>query len=84
MFGLRAGFCQTQTEVSVLWLLKEHIFSLRFTQTHRDECFRFVVVYMFAVLFQSTLFLMMAIDLLLAVTMPIRYSWLVDVFRMFI
>ncbi|KAF1751281.1 hypothetical protein GCK72_017835 [Caenorhabditis remanei] len=47
---------------------------LRFTQTHRDECFRFVVVYMFAVLFQSTLFLMMAIDLLLAVVMPIRHK----------
>ncbi|EGT47106.1 hypothetical protein CAEBREN_28387 [Caenorhabditis brenneri] len=47
---------------------------LRFTETHRDECFRFVVVYMFAVLFQSTLFLMMAIDLLLAVVMPIRHK----------
>ncbi|CAI2355404.1 unnamed protein product [Caenorhabditis sp. 36 PRJEB53466] len=45
-----------------------------FTQTHRDECFRFVAVYMFAVLFQSTLFLMMAIDLLLAVVMPIRHK----------
>ncbi|CAO4380016.1 unnamed protein product [Caenorhabditis nigoni] len=47
---------------------------LRFTQTHRDECFRSVVVYMFAVLFQSTLFLMMAIDLFLAVIMPIRHK----------
>ncbi|CAB3402177.1 unnamed protein product [Caenorhabditis bovis] len=47
---------------------------LRFTRTHRDECFRSVIVYMFAVLFQSVLFTMMSIDLLLAVFMPIRHK----------
>uniref|UniRef100_A0A8R1I6G3 G_PROTEIN_RECEP_F1_2 domain-containing protein n=1 Tax=Caenorhabditis japonica TaxID=281687 RepID=A0A8R1I6G3_CAEJA len=47
---------------------------LRFNQTHRDECFRSVIVYMFAMLFQSNLFLMMAVDLFLAVLMPIRHK----------
>uniref|UniRef100_A0A8R1HT22 G_PROTEIN_RECEP_F1_2 domain-containing protein n=1 Tax=Caenorhabditis japonica TaxID=281687 RepID=A0A8R1HT22_CAEJA len=48
---------------------------LRFTHLYRDECFRFVAVYTFAVIFQSTLFLMMAVDLFLVVIMPIRHKF---------
>ncbi|CAI5451165.1 unnamed protein product [Caenorhabditis angaria] len=65
------------TIAHTICLVSELIFvkmKLRFTRTHRDDCYRSVIVYMFAMLFQSTLFLMMSIDLFLAVIMPIRHK----------
>ncbi|VDP00157.1 unnamed protein product [Heligmosomoides polygyrus] len=45
---------------------------LRFHTVTRSECFRHTFVYVFALIAQSTMFLMMALDFLLAVTIPLR------------
>ncbi|KAK6045066.1 hypothetical protein COOONC_17429, partial [Cooperia oncophora] len=46
---------------------------LRFHAVLRSECFRQTCVYVFAMVAQSAMFFMMALDYLLAVTIPLKH-----------
>ncbi|EYC09096.1 hypothetical protein Y032_0062g3350 [Ancylostoma ceylanicum] len=46
---------------------------LRFRATTRDECFHHTFVYIFAMIAQSVMFLMLSLDIMFAVVIPLRH-----------
>ncbi|KAK5965605.1 hypothetical protein GCK32_004884 [Trichostrongylus colubriformis] len=76
---LRLKICYIVTVIAflhVICLLNElylQVRQSRFHATSRVDCFRQTCVYIFAMMAQASMFLMLAVDHLLAVTMPIKH-----------